>query len=110
MMGAGEVEENIKIIKLCQFLGNFSYPLIISHCPVIYCHIGWDDFHENDQLFNKIVVSVGCFMILLFNTYALIKLYDEPIRKWLAEKYLTINKKENIKNVAVDEEKDIKGC
>ena len=108
VMGAGEVEENTKIIKLCQFLGNFSYPLYISHYPVIYCHIGWYNFHRNDRIFNKIVVSVGCFMILLFNTYALIKLYDEPIRKWLAEKYLKNNEKESIKNVGVDEEKDDK--
>ena len=103
MMGAGEFEENVKITKFCQFLGDFSYPLYISHYPVIYCHIGWYMFHRDDPFFNKLGVSVGCFLILMFNTYALIKLYDEPVRKWLTEKYLKKNNKENIHKNIVDE-------
>ena len=95
MIGAGEVEKNEKILKICKILGEFSYPLYISHYPVIYCHISWYTYHKDDSLFNKIIVSIGCFYILMFNTYALMKLYDEPIRKWLTEKYLIKIKNKN---------------
>ena len=88
LIGAGEKEENKLIIDICKFLGNFSYPLYISHYPIIYCHIAWYDYHKDDSLFNKIGVSVGCLFIITFNTYAFLKLYDEPVRKWLTDKYL----------------------
>ena len=71
----------------------FSYPLYISHYPVIYCHIAWYEFHKDDSLFNKIGVSVACFFIMIFNLYAFLKLYDEPFRKWLTDKYF---KKQNL--------------
>ena len=86
IIGAGEVEKNENILKICKIFGEFSYPLYISHNPVIYCLISWYTYHKDDSLFNKIIVSIGCFFILMFNNYALMKLYDEPIRKWLTEK------------------------
>ena len=117
IIGAGEKEKNEKILKICKFLGEFSYPLYISHYPVIYCHIAWYYFHPNDSLFNKICVSVGAFLIMMFNTYALIKLYDEPVRKWLSEKYLykqnkisktdTLEKNDKNENYKIIDEKSM---
>ena len=98
MIGAGDTEQNEIIIKICKFLGNFSYPLYITHIPLIYCLYTWENFHENDSLFNKICVSVGSFFIMIFNSYALIKLYEEPVRKWLTEKYLIKKNNEKEKN------------
>ena len=98
MIGAGDTEKNESIIKICKFLGNFSYPLYITHIPLIYCLYTWENFHENDSLFNKICVSVGSFFIMIFNSYALIKLYEEPVRKWLTEKYLIKKKNEDESN------------
>ena len=68
--------------------------------------MAWYEYHKDDSLFNIIGISVGSFIIMMFNTYALIKLYDEPIRKWLTLKYLTKNKPEKIKN-EIEEEKKI---
>ena len=96
MIGAGDTERNETIIKICKFLGEFSYPLYITHIPLIYCICCWISFHDDNRLFNKIGVSVGSFFIMIFNAYSLMKLYDEPIRKWLVEKYLI--KKKNIDN------------
>ena len=45
----------------------------------------------------------------MFNTYALIKLFDQPVRKWLIEKYLIKrnnlekNIEKNIENIDKDE-------
>ena len=68
--------------------------------------MAWYEYHKEDSLFNIVGISVGSFIIMMFNTYALIKLYDEPIRKWLTLKYLTKNKSEKIKN-EIEEEKKI---
>ena len=107
IFGAGEKEENEIILKICKYLGEFSYPLYISHYPVIYCHIGWAAYHRDDSLFNKIGVSVGCFFILIFNAYALMKLYDEPVRKWLTERYLIKKKnKDELDKKVLNIEKD----
>ena len=97
IIGAGENEENEKILKICKFAGEFSYPLYITHYPLVYCQMSWYYYHKDDSLFNKIVVSVGCFFIMMFNTYALMKLYDEPVRKWLTEKILVKKKKKDEK-------------
>ena len=98
MIGAGDTEQNQTIINICKFLGDFSYPLYITHIPLIYCLYAWYYFHKNDPKFNTICVCVGSFLIMIFNAYALIKLYDEPIRKWLSEKYLIKKKKEKENN------------
>ena len=97
LIGAGDTEQNEKIIKICKFLGDFSYPLYITHIPLIYCLYAWKYFHKDDQKFNAISVSIGSFLIMIFNAYSLIKLYDEPVRMWLSEKFLIKKKKEEEK-------------
>ena len=107
IIGAGDSEKNKNIIKICQFLGEFSYPLYITHYPIIYCNLVWVSFHKNDSLFNKIAVSIGSFFIMMFNTYALIELYDKPVRKWLTEKYLIKNRNiESDKNIVENVDKN----
>ena len=95
IIGAGDTEKNETLLNICKFLGEFSYPLYITHYPLIYCNMAWYSYHKNDSMFNIIGVSVGSFCIMMFNTYALIKLYDQPVRKWLTEKYL-IKKKHKL--------------
>ena len=109
ILGSGETNKNEKFIKICNFLGEFSYPLYISHSPIIYWNFAWRNYHGDDSLFNKIGVCVGSFFIIMFNTYALIKLFDQPMRKWLTEKYLIKknnvekNIEKNIENIDKDE-------
>ena len=106
IIGAGDTEKNEKLLSICKFLGEISYPLYITHYPIIYWNMAWYEYHKDDSLFNIIGISVGSFIIMMFNTYALIKLYDEPIRKWLTLKYLTKNKPKKVKN-EIEEEKKI---
>ena len=103
IIGAGNTENNEIIIKICKFLGELSYPLYISHNPIIYCDFSLEYYHMNDSLFNKIGVSVGSFFIIMFNTYALMKLYDEPIRKWLTNKYLIKKQKKGDNDDNIEE-------
>ena len=74
--------------KTCKFLGAISYPLYITHYPLIYMHIAW-------VTNNKIPESYGLLMGLLLLivsvsiAYACLKWYDEPVRNWLKKRYLT---------------------
>ena len=97
MIGAGDNTKNEIIIKICKFIGELSYPIYITHYPIIYANAGWTDYHMNDSLFNKIMLSIGSFVIMVFNAYSLVELYDKPLRKWLSDKFIVkkLKKQEN---------------
>ena len=93
MIGAGTTQINNNIIKLCNILGELSYPLYITHYPLVHCFMAWNCYHSKDKLFNKIGLSIGTSMLIIFNAYAALKLFDEPVRKWLTNKYILKEKK-----------------
>ena len=97
IIGAGDTTKNEILTKICKFIGELSYPIYITHYPIIYMNSAWTSFHMKDSLFNKIMLSIGSFFIMVFNAYSLIELYDKPVRKWLANKYLVkkIKKEDN---------------
>ena len=97
IIGAGDTTKNEILTKICKFIGELSYPIYITHYPIIYMNSAWTSFHMKDSLFNKIMISIGSFCIMVFNAFSLIELYDKPVRKWLANKYLIkkIKKEDN---------------
>jgi len=86
-IGAGGTLKGKYSIKACKFLGDISYPVYITHYPLIYTYVAWASN-------NKIPIEKGLFMgLLLFITsiiiaYACLKLYDEPVRNWLQKRFL----------------------
>ncbi|MGZ3872891.1 MAG: acyltransferase family protein [Mucilaginibacter sp.] len=86
-IGAGGNLTGKYAIKLCKFLGAISYPLYITHYPLIYLHIAW----VNN---NKVPVTTGLlggfvlFIVSIAIAYASLKLYDEPVRDWLKKRFL----------------------
>lgn len=86
-IGAGGSITGKYSIKVCKFLGAISYPLYITHYPLIYLHIAW-------VTNNKVPISTGLWggLVLLIVSVAIayvsLKLYDEPVRKWLTERFL----------------------
>ena len=91
IIGAGDNTKNEILIKICKFIGELSYPIYITHYPMIYINGAWAINHMNDSLFNKIMLSIGSFFIMVFNAYSLSELFDKPVRKWLSDKYI-VNK------------------
>ena len=74
--------------RISGLLGDLSYPLYIVHYPVMYLFYAWlIDKHfysfEDTLLMPAIVVAVSIAL-----AYACLKLYDEPVRKWLAHKFM----------------------
>jgi peptidoglycan/LPS O-acetylase OafA/YrhL len=89
-MGAGDSINGEFSTRLCEFLGAISYPLYITHYPLIYIYTAW-------VVRDKIPAAHGAVVgVLLVSTsvllaYAYLKLYDEPIRGWLTHRFLARN-------------------
>lgn len=88
MMGAGSQIKGEKSAKVCTFLGEISYPLYITHYPLMYMQMNWAWSHPDAPAYAHVMVCIGCFLLSIGIAYACLKLYDIPVRKWLTEKWL----------------------
>ena len=88
MMGAGSQIKGEKSVKVCNFLGEISYPLYITHYPLMYMQMNWAWSHPDAPAYAHVMVCIGCFLLSIGIAYACLKLYDIPVRKWLTEKWL----------------------
>jgi peptidoglycan/LPS O-acetylase OafA/YrhL len=92
-MGAGATVTGQISNRICRLFGDLSYPLYITHYPLIYVYTAW-------VTRNKIPPAYGAVMgVLLLVTsvllaYCCFKFYDEPVRAWLTRRFLTGRTKE----------------
>lgn len=86
-MGAGAVVHNKKESKLCRFLGDISYPLYMTHYVLVYFYVAWVSNHSGISLSQAWPYALLTFTGALVLAYASLKLYDEPVRKWLRKKF-----------------------
>lgn len=87
-IGAGSEVRGSKSFRVCSFLGELSYPLYITHYPLMCAQMNWAWSHPDAPLFAHITVSVGTILLSIFIAWACLKLYDLPVRAWLQEKWL----------------------
>jgi peptidoglycan/LPS O-acetylase OafA/YrhL len=74
--------------RISKFLGEISYPIYITHYPIIYIYWAW--VHNNKvSLKDAIPVSILVFVSSILVAYTCLKLYDEPVRKWLKRKAMS---------------------
>ena len=72
-------------LKLSKFLGDLSYPLYIVHYPVMYVFYSWlikNQYFTLTETWQMVILVLTICIVL---AYACLKLYDEPIRKWLSK-------------------------
>ena len=72
-------------LKLSKFLGDLSYPLYIVHYPVMYVFYAWlikNQYFTLAETWQMVILVLTVCIVL---AYACLKLYDEPIRKWLSK-------------------------
>lgn len=72
---------------ICKFFGDISYPIYITHYPIVYIYTGWVQDHKfpiQDVVPYALLTFAACIII----AYACLKLYDEPVRRWLQKKFL----------------------
>ena len=88
LMGAGSQIKGQKSAKICTFVGELSYPLYITHYPIMYMQMNWAWNNPDAPLYAHITVAVSSFILSIGLAYACLKLYDLPVRTWLTEKWL----------------------
>lgn len=72
---------------ICKFLGDLSYPLYIVHYPFMYLFYNWL-WSDNPEFSQTWPVIVALFFGNILLAYLCLKLYDEPVRKWLTKKLI----------------------
>ena len=86
-LGASGQVKGAGATRLCKFFGDISYPLYITHYPLIYTYTAWVSR-------NKVALPQGLpMMALTFGAavllaYLSLKFYDEPVRRWLRQRFL----------------------
>jgi peptidoglycan/LPS O-acetylase OafA/YrhL len=71
--------------RFCKFLGDISYPVYITHYPIVYIYTGWVHNHKY-RVQDTFMIALLSFAACIVMAYLLLKLYDVPVRKWLTEK------------------------
>ena len=87
-MGAGSNVTGKRSVALCKFLGELSYPLYITHFPLIYMQIAWARNNPDAPAGMHLFIAVSVFVLSIAIAYACLKLYDEPVREWLKQHWL----------------------
>ena len=91
-MGAGGKVTGKRSTAVCKFLGDISYPIYITHYPLVYTYTAWV-CNNNATMAEGIPYMILTFVGAVVLAYACLKLYDEPVRKWLTDRFLKGKKK-----------------
>ncbi len=86
-MGAGGRVTGRFSMRLCKFFGDISYPLYITHYPLIYLYTAWVTRDKVPAAYGAVVGAL-MFVVSITIAYACLKLYDEPVREWLRRRFL----------------------
>ena len=93
LTGAGSVTRHKTSTKVCKFLGDISYPIYITHYPIMYMQMSWVEDHADAPVWIHVAVNAGVVIMSIIVAYGLLKAYDEPVREWLKEHWLKRNAK-----------------
>ncbi|MEG1563668.1 MAG: acyltransferase [Bacteroides sp.] len=87
-LGASGTTTDKGSTQLCKFLGDISYPLYVIHYPIMYLFYAWLIKNQLFTLAETWQVALCVYALCLLIAYLSLKLYDEPVRKYLAKRFL----------------------
>ncbi len=91
-LGASGKTVNTFTTKLCNFLGNISYPLYMVHYPFIYLYYAW--VKNGDLTFEQSLPGAAALVVgSIILAYICLRWYDIPVRKLLTSWFLKPSKK-----------------
>lgn len=88
-IGASGVTTDAKSTNICKFLGDISYPIYVVHYPIMYLFYAWlikNQLYTFEETWQVALLVYGGNIVL---AYICLKLYDEPVRKWLTKTFLS---------------------
>ncbi|MBE7218162.1 MAG: acyltransferase [Caulobacteraceae bacterium] len=86
-IGAGEAREDTSSVRVARVFGELSYPLYITHYPLIYAYTAWVTDRKVPPA-EGALAGAGVLAAALAIAWVCLKLYDEPVRRWLAARFL----------------------
>ncbi|GAB4032951.1 acyltransferase family protein [Spirosoma gilvum] len=90
-LGASGKTTDETTTRLCKFLGDISYPLYMVHYPFIYLYYAWvknEKLTFEQSLPGALALVIGSIVL----AYVCLKLYDEPVRRFLTKRLLQVRK------------------
>lgn len=87
-LGAGGKVKGKKASKICKFLGDISYPIYITHFPIVYVYMAWVT-NNNLSLEQSWHIGLLCAIISILVAYISMRFYDIPVREWLRKRFLS---------------------
>ena len=88
-VGASGNTTDKRSTQICKFLGDISFPLYIVHYPFMYLFYAWLIKNQLFTFAETWQVALGVYFWNIFLAYIVLKVYDEPVRKWLAARFLS---------------------
>ncbi|WP_035108668.1 acyltransferase family protein [Flavobacterium denitrificans] len=85
-IGAGGQIKSAFSAKICKLLGDISYPIYITHYPLIYWYTAWV-VNNKISLEDGFLPGIALLLASIVLAFVCLKLYDEPVRKWLVNKF-----------------------
>ncbi len=85
-LGASGRIENPVIAKVSKLLGDLSYPIYITHYPLIYIYTGWVAT-QKVSLAEALPYGILTLLSSIVLAWMCTRWIDEPLRKWLRTKY-----------------------
>ena len=78
--------------RVCKFLGDLSFPLYITHYPFMYLFYSWLIKTERNTFAETWQVALCVYAWNVLVAIVCLKCYDEPVRKWLAARFINKQK------------------
>jgi len=89
-IGAGQQQMDGVSLCIARFFGDLSYPLYITHYPLVYIYMAWivtDKPSTGAAILGGVAVAAASIAL----AYASLRLYDLPVRRWLGKRLLSRN-------------------
>lgn len=77
-----------KTVRASKLLGDISYPLYIVHYPLMYIFYAWLIEKKYYTLQDCWAVALLVVVSSILLAFLCLKLYDEPVRRWLSRKFI----------------------
>ena len=87
-IGASGKTTDKQSTRICKFLGDISYPLYAVHYPIMYVFYSWLIETRQYTLGETWPVAAAVYFGSILTACLCLKLYDEPVRKWLNRRFM----------------------
>ena len=88
-LGASGSTTDKQSTQICKFLGDISYPIYVIHYPLMYLFYAWLIRNQLYTLGETWQVALCVYALCIVLAYLSLKFYDEPLRKYLAKRFLS---------------------